>query len=158
MMRTQLIWPRAKLGMAMLILTESVFFFMLLLAFIYFRDQSLKTAVATLSLRVTSLYTACLLISSLALWRSRITLAILFGGIFLAGQGAECIRILRSGVTMSQGLFGTTFFTLAGVHGLHVIVGLGLLAFAGRQSGMFWHFVVAVWLAIFAVVYVWSFV
>lgn len=151
-------WQPAKLGMAMLLIAESVFFFMLIVAFVVFRDESLRTAAATLDLRLTSLYTACLLISSFALWRARVALTILFGGIFLAGQGAEYVRMLRNGLTMSQDLFGTTFFTLAGMHGLHALIGLGLLV-ALRRSGaiaMFWQFVVASWVVIFAVVYLWS--
>ena len=108
---------------------------------------------------MTSIYTACLLISSLVLWRARVAIAIVFGGIFLAGQGTEYVRMLRNGVTMSQGLFGTTFLTLAGMHGLHVLIGLALLLALRRSvaSAMFWQFVVASWMAIFAVVYVWSF-
>jgi len=152
-------WQPAKLGMAMLLIAESVFFFMLIVAFVYFRDESLKASAATLNVRITSIYTACLLISGLALWRARLALAVLFGGIFLAGQGTEYMRMLRKGVTMSQGLFGTTFFTLAGMHGLHVLIGLGLLL-GLRRSGaisMFWQFVVASWVVIFAVVYLWSF-
>lgn len=155
-----MIWTREKLGMAMLLIAESVFFFMLIVAFVYFRDESLKTAAATLNVRTTSIYTVCLLISSFALWRARVALAIAFGGIFLIGQGAEYFRMLRNGVSMSQGLFGTTFFTLAGMHGLNALIGLGLLV-ALRHSGaitMYWQFVVATWIAIFAVVYLWSFV
>lgn len=153
-------WPRAKLGMAMLLIAESVFFFMLIVAFVYFRDESLKTAAATLNVRNTSIYTACLLISGFALWRAHVALTILLGGVFLAGQGTEYVRMLRNGVTISQGLFGSTFFTLAGMHGLDVLIGLGLLL-ALRRSGaiaMYWQFAVAVWVVIFAVVYLWSFV
>jgi len=163
-----MIWQRARLGMAMLILTEAVFFFMLILAFVYFRDESLKTAVATLNLRVTSLYTACLLISCVTLWRAQAGLTILFGIVFFVGQGSEYLRILRAGFTMSQGLFGTTFFTLTGVHGLHVLVGLALLCVTAPSrsrlckapmgaTAMYWHFIAAVWIAIFATVYLWSF-
>ena len=81
------------------------------------------------------------------------------GLVFLAGQGSEYVRLFHQGVTMSQGLFGTTFFTLTGVHGLHLIVGLLLLAVvADRQVvALYWYFVGAVWLVIFAVVYLWSF-
>ena len=152
-------WAKAKLGMAMLIVAESVFFFMLILAFVYFRDESLKAATASLNIGKTSIYTACLLLSSLALWRGRVAIAIVSGGVFLAGQGTEYVRMLRSGVTMSHDLFGTTFFTLAGMHGLHVAIGLALLVALRRSvaSAMFWQFVVAAWMAIFAVVYVWSF-
>ena len=152
-------WPKAKLGMAMLIVAESVFFFMLILAFVYFRDESFKAAAASLNIGATSIYTACLLLSSLMLWRGHAAVAMAFGGIFLAGQGREYVRMLRSGVTMSHDLFGTTFFTLAGMHGLHVLIGLALLVALRRSvaSAMFWQFVVAAWVAIFAVVYVWSF-
>jgi heme/copper-type cytochrome/quinol oxidase subunit 3 len=175
-----MVWQRARLGMAMLILTEAVFFFMLILAFVYFRDESLKTATATLNLRVTSLFTACLLISCFTLWRAQsgsrlslwLGLTILFGVAFFAGQGSEYVRILRGGFTMSQGLFGTTFFTVTGVHGLHVLIGLVLLgvtapSHAGTPKGdagsrlstvsMYWYFVAAVWIAIFSTVYLWSF-
>jgi cytochrome c oxidase subunit 3 len=175
-----MISQRARLGMAMLILTEAVFFFMLILAFVYFRDQSVSTAAATLNLRVTSLFTACLMISSFTLWRAQagdrtrlwIGLTILFGIAFFLGQGSEYLRILRDGFTMSQGLFGTTFFTLTGVHGLHVLIGLVLLgvtapSHAGTPKGdagsrlgsiaMYWYFIAAVWIAIFSTVYLWSF-
>jgi cytochrome c oxidase subunit III len=151
-------WPKAKLGMAMLLLAEGVFFFMLLLAFLYFRDESVKASAATLNLRITSIYTACLLISGVAIWRARVAIAILFGGVFLVGQGIEYVRMLRQGVTMGQGLFGTTFLTLAGMHSLHVVIGLALLLVLRRSvaSAMFWQFVVAVWAVIFAVVYIGS--
>ncbi len=154
-----MMWSKAKLGMAMLILAESVFFFMLLLAFVYFRDESLKAATESLDIGRTSIYTGCLLLSGLVLWRGRVEIAIVFGGVFLVGQGMEYMRLLRSGVTMSHDLFGTTFFTLAGMHGLHVVIGLALLLALRRSvaSAMFWQFVVASWAAIFAVVYVWSF-
>lgn len=154
-----MIWPRAKLGMAMLLIAESVFFFMLLVAFVYFRDESLKAAAATLNVRITSIYTACLLLSSVALWRARTALAMVFGGIFLAGQAVEYVLMLRGGVSMSQGLFGTTFFTLTGMHELHGLIGMGLLAGLRHPvaAAMFWQFVVAAWIAIFGVVYVWSF-
>lgn len=154
---------RARLGMAMLILTEAVFFFMLILAFVYFRDQSLKTATATLHLRVTSIYTVCLLISCFTLWRGQAGLTIALGIVFFAGQGTEYVRILRAGFTMGQGLFGTTFFTLTGVHGLHVLIGLGLLGVTAPSQprlgsvSMYWYFIAAVWVVIFATVYLWSF-
>lgn len=151
-------WQPAKLGMAMLLIAEGVFFFMLIVAYVYFRDQSLGIAAATLNVRLTSIYTACLLISGVAIWRTRLAVGALFGGIFLAGQGTEYARMLRNGVTMGQGLFGTTFLTLAGMHELHALIGLGLLL-GLRSSGaisMFWQFVVASWLVIFAVVYLWS--
>ncbi len=154
-----MIWPRAKLGMAMLLLAEGVFFFMLLLAFVYFRDESLKTAAATLRLETASIYTACLLAGALTLWRGWTWLTILLGTVFAVGQGSEYLRLLRSGVTMAQGLFGTTSFTLTGIHEVHVLLGLVLLTALPRKqaAAMFWYFVVAVWMAVFGVVYLWTF-
>jgi heme/copper-type cytochrome/quinol oxidase subunit 3 len=176
---------RAKLGMAMLVLTESIFFFMLILAFVYFRAESVKTAAASLNPVVTAIYTACLIASSFTMWRAKTSaardksgarlwlgLTIALGIAFLAGQGSEYLRLLRQGVTISQGLFGTTFFTLTGIHGLHVVVGLLLLAIlfgitthrGERESiaveaiAMYWYFVDAVWIVIFSVVYLWTFV
>jgi heme/copper-type cytochrome/quinol oxidase subunit 3 len=156
-------WPRAKLGMAMLILTESVFFFMLILAFVYFRDESVKTAAANLNLAASAIYTACLLASSFTMWRTWASATMVLGSVFLVGQASEYLRLLRHGITISQGLFGTTFFTLTGIHGLHVLIGLVLLGLARIHSAampavsMYWHFVAVVWIVIFAIVYLGTF-
>jgi cytochrome c oxidase subunit 3 len=165
----------ARLGMALFFVSESVFFFMLLLAFIIFRGVSVKMAAETLNLPLTSAYTICLVASGLTVWRaarpdwggSRLWLAgtILLGSVFLLGQGSECLRVLRHGVTVSQSLFGTTFFTLAAIHGTHVLVGIlllvGMLRIADaevvRTVASFWLFVAGVWIVIFSVVYLWTF-
>lgn len=147
----------------MLILAESVFFFMLILAFVYFRSDSLKTAAATLHLATASIYTVCLLGSGFTLWRGWLAPTIALGVIFLLGQGHEYLALLQSGVTMSQGLFGTTFFTVTGIHAIHAALGVVLLGFvfAGRLAvpavAMFWYFVTAAWVVVFSVVYLWTF-
>jgi heme/copper-type cytochrome/quinol oxidase subunit 3 len=156
-------WTKAKLGMSMLILAESVFFFMLILAFIYFRSASLKTATATLHPAATSIYTVCLIGSGFTLWRGWLAPTIGLGTLFLLGQGREYVALLQTGVTMGQGLFGTTFFTLTGIHAIHAALGLVLLGsvWAGRFAvpaiAMFWYFVTAAWLVVFAVVYLGTF-
>jgi heme/copper-type cytochrome/quinol oxidase subunit 3 len=153
---------RAQLGMAMFLISESIFFVLLLLAFVYFRPPASQD----LHLRMTSIYTALFLGSSFSVWRaasgSRVWLGvtIALGAAFLIGQGSEYLRLIDNGVTMSQGLFGTTFFTLAGAHGLNVLAALVALA-AVPQSGvrvvaMYWTFLAAVWVAIFLTAYVWS--
>jgi heme/copper-type cytochrome/quinol oxidase subunit 3 len=146
--------------MAMFLMAEAVFFFLLILAFVYFRGSAL------LSLRAGLLDTGLLLASTLSMWRavtgSRLWLVvtIALGTTFLAGQGSQSLSLMRDGVTMSQGLFGTTFFTLIGVHGLHILAGLIALAIvpssALRSMALYWYFFAAVWLVIFLVVYVWS--
>jgi len=162
---------QARLGMAMFLLSEAVFFFMLIAAFVYFRAASVATA-ANLHLGVTAIYTACLLASSFTMWRAAATglrswlgLTIVLGGAFLYGQASEYLRLFHQKITISQGLFGTTFFTLTGMHGLHVVIGIVLLAallgFERRIEmdavALYWYFVDVVWIAIFAIVYVWTF-
>jgi heme/copper-type cytochrome/quinol oxidase subunit 3 len=154
---------RAQLGMAMFLLAEAVFFFLLILAFLYFRGL---TPPPVQRIGATSVYTALLLASSFSVWRaasgSRLWLVstIVLGAAFLIGQGTEYLRMIHDGVTISQGLFGTTFFTLAGMHGLHILIGLIALAVvpsaAIRTLALYWCFFAAVWLAIFLVAYVWG--
>jgi heme/copper-type cytochrome/quinol oxidase subunit 3 len=91
------------------------------------------------------------------------------GMIFLAVQGYEWLQLVGYGLTMTSGAYGVTFYTLIGVHGLHVLgalVWLGI-AFTGvrrgrfleppaaglRACGMYWHFVVALWPILYVAVY-----
>jgi len=130
-------------------------------------------------------YTICLLSSSLSihlavksLARDRVrvflafwVLTITLGGLFLYGTGKEWYRLIyEHGLTISTNLFGTTYYSLVGLHAFHVTAGLIMLlivaifALAGRvgveHSGraevlsMYWHFVDAVWVVVFTVVYV----
>jgi len=136
---------RAQLGMAMFLLAEAVFFFLLILAFVYFRWT------AHLSRNAGLIDTALLLASSFAMWRASagprwwLWITIILGIAFLIGQAK---------------LYGTTFFTLAGIHGLHIFAGLIALAVvpssAIRPMAFYWYFFTAVWLAIFFVIYIWS--
>jgi heme/copper-type cytochrome/quinol oxidase subunit 3 len=171
---------QARLGIALFLASESVFFLMLILAFIIFRGVSVKEAAGTLSLPWASAYTVCLLGSGLTAWQAdrvasrpaggspRLWLVgtILLGAVFLLGQGAEYLRLLHRGVRVSQSLFGTTFFTLTAIHGIHVLIGLLLLltmlwitrpVVAIQMVAAFWLFVGGVWIVIFSVVYLWTF-
>jgi heme/copper-type cytochrome/quinol oxidase subunit 3 len=141
-------------------------------------------AAPTLDARSAGLFTACLLASSFAAWRAEKALAraersgavawlaatVLLGVLFLAGQAREYVGLWQHGVTVSSDLFATTFFTLTGFHGLHVAAGLVALTVALglvrsgdctrerpgalRAIGVYWHFVDAVWLVVFSLVYV----
>jgi heme/copper-type cytochrome/quinol oxidase subunit 3 len=91
----------------------------------------------------------------------------------MCGQGLEYSDLIRENLTISRDLFGTTFFTLTGFHGFHVIIGLILLSVAlwimvrGKEQeitepgltcvSLYWHFVDVVWVAVFSVVYLWRF-
>jgi len=91
------------------------------------------------------------------------------GALFLLVQGYEWIRLISFGLTLVSGVYGVTFYTLIGLHGLHVagalvwLLATTLLAVRGRFSGprivpvqacaMYWHFVVGLWPGLFVAVY-----
>ena len=94
----------------------------------------------------------------------------MLGGVFLYGQGSEYARLIDQELTISRDVFGSSFFTLTGFHGFHVFLGLIAilivlgLALAGdfkapespavAAVGIYWHFVDAVWIVVFSVVYI----
>jgi cytochrome c oxidase subunit III len=98
-------------------------------------------------------------------------LTIALGAVFITGTAREWQRLIyHDGLTISTNLFGTTFYSLVGLHAFHVIVGLtglsivmvfrllGLVqrAHAARVGvfAMYWHFVDAIWAVVLPVVYV----
>jgi cytochrome c oxidase subunit 3/cytochrome o ubiquinol oxidase subunit 3 len=129
--------------------------------------------------------TVCLLSSSASIWMAERKLAqgalksfaalwgltFALGAIFLKGTAMEWHRLIyHDGLTVRTNVFGTTFYSLVGLHGLHVIVGLSMIllvlifAVTGKMSrrheervkvlSLYWHFVDAVWVIVFTVVYV----
>lgn len=105
---------------------------------------------------------------AIILW---LVVTILLGAIFMYGQGKEYVKLVtKHNITVDEGVFGTNFYTLTGFHSLHVIIGIIaltvclLMAFAGdfknkklvtlRAVGWYWHFVDAVWVVVFTVVYI----
>jgi cytochrome c oxidase subunit 3 len=95
---------------------------------------------------------------------------ILLGVTFLAGQAYEYTSlILNEGFSISSGIYGSVFFSLTGLHGLHVTAGVVVLcgvlirAFMGHFSSrshfgvegsvLYWHFVDAVWIALYLTLY-----
>jgi cytochrome c oxidase subunit III len=95
---------------------------------------------------------------------------ILLGLGFLGGQAYEYTNlIVNEGFNISSGIYGTAFFSLTGLHGIHVTVGVVLLiavlirAFLGHFSSrshfgvegtvLYWHFVDVVWIALYATLY-----
>ena len=162
-------------GVALFIASESLFFLGVVIAYVVFRDQAIATAKAQLDVGRTAIFSVLLFASSGTVAvatrrRSRRWLALtaFLGGAFLAGQGLEYARLLGAGLRPGSEMFGTTFFTLTGLHAVHVLVGLVLLVtlFAasaarprrvGRAAwegiAMYWHFVDAVWVVVFSVVY-----
>ncbi len=166
---------RTLLGVVIFIASESVFFLAIVLAYLAYRESGLATARANLDIGRTAVFSVALIASSgtmaiAARARSGAWLAatMLLGAVFLTGQGAEYARLLALGIGPGSALFGTTFFTLTGLHGIHVLAGLVALlalftanlgggpavrAVAWEAVGFYWHFVDAVWVVVFSVVY-----
>ena len=176
---------RGTVGMACLIVAESAIFTIFVVAYLFYAGKSLAGPTPREVLEPPIFYTICLLSSSLTihfavkllgrgmrgaflgLW----FLTVVLGGLFLYGTGQEWHRLIyEHGLTISTNLFGTTYYSLVGLHGSHVIAGLAMLSvvlvfgLAGRvgpeQSArvevlsLYWHFVDAVWVVVFTVVYI----
>lgn len=163
------------LGVAIFIGSESIFFLAVVLAYVAFRQAGLADARTHLDITRTALFSALLFSSSATMGRASarrdarwLVATGVLGGLFLFGQGAEYVRLLGAGIGPGSALFGTTFFTLTGLHGLHVIAGLAAIAglwaasrhrpravrpVAWEAVAMYWHFVDAVWVVVFGVVY-----
>ncbi len=168
-----------------LIASEASFFVILVFAYVFYnlvRGEG-PTAAGVLDVKKTGAFTVCLLASSLTLAVAEKALerqdrrgaarwlgvTVLLGVVFLGGQASEYMGLWSNGVTISRNLFATTFFTLTGFHGLHVLAGLvtlgTLLALIARgdfdkarssalvSAGYYWHFVDVVWIVVFSVVY-----
>jgi heme/copper-type cytochrome/quinol oxidase subunit 3 len=191
---------RRKLGMWLFVLSEAIFFLLLIGSYVYFRaglNETPGTAVlmpsasrignpsSVLDAVRTGLFSLLLIASSGTMWfaersarrRERRSLrlwlaaTVLLGLLFLYGQATEYLGLIRRNITVSSNLFGSTFYTMTGFHGFHVFGGLVLLsvllglawtvrpgeprAVAVDTVAIYWHFVDAVWIAIFSVVYLW---
>jgi cytochrome c oxidase subunit 3/cytochrome o ubiquinol oxidase subunit 3 len=187
--------PRARVpeltagqwGMIAFLVSEASLFSTLIVVYVSFlgRDTVGPTPAEALSLPLVIGTTICLLSSSVTIhlaeralrqgieaqfrlfWAATIGL----GVIFLAGTAFEWrALIVEHHLTISRNLFGTTYYTLVGFHGLHVTGGVCVmlvvmgLALARRVShanegavglvAWYWHFVDVVWVAVFTVVYV----
>jgi cytochrome c oxidase subunit 3/cytochrome o ubiquinol oxidase subunit 3 len=176
---------RRKVAVACLILTESAMFTIFVVAYLFYIGKSLTGPFPADVLDTPIVSTICLLASSLTImiaerdfkresvggFRIWWAITILLAAIFLASTAAEWKRlIIDRHLTISTNLFGTTFYSLVGLHASHVIVGLTLLALVlvfslkgsirkadGERIEMiswYWHFVDAVWVVVFTVVYV----
>ena len=176
---------RGKVGMACLIAAESAIFTIFVVAYLFYAGKSLTGPTPREVLETPILYTICLLSSSLTIhFASKLLergrrggflvlwfLTIILGCLFLYGTGKEWHRLIYDlGLTISTNVFGTTYYSLVGLHAFHVTAGLILLTivlFFGladrvgpEQSArvgvlsLYWHFVDGVWVVVFTVVYV----
>jgi cytochrome c oxidase subunit 3 len=175
---------RGKVGMAGLIIAESAIFTIFVVAYLFYLGKSVTGPTPREVLETPIFFTICLLSSSLTIHLAakelenghRSTFLILWsitialGALFLFGTAREWHRLIyEHGLTISTNLFGTTYYSLVGLHATHVTAGLIMLSIvllfglADRvgveQSArietlsLYWHFVDAVWVVVFTVVY-----
>lgn len=125
------------------IASESLFFLMLILAYVNFHGfvTDGPTALNSLNPVKTGIFSLFLFASSFTIWlagkslRNRnhtmlkvwILATIILGATFIYGQGLEWKGLIDKNITISRNVFGTTFFTLTGFHGFHVCAGLIML-------------------------------
>ena len=176
---------RGVVGMVCLILAESAIFLIFVVAYVFYIGKSLSGPMPAQVLELPILGTVCLLSSSFtvhaavsALHKANIrgctlwlAATVLLGAVFLMTTAREWYHLIHDfGLTIRTNLFGTTFYSLVGLHATHVVIGLILLTVAlvlllnGRVQekhverlevlSLYWHFVDGVWVVVFLVVYV----
>jgi len=176
---------RRKMAVACLIACESAMFTIFVVAYLFYVGKSLTGPYPAQVLETPIISTICLLSSSLTIvlaeralrrenrggfqfwWMATIVLAT----VFLGATATEWYRLITvHHLTISTNLFGTTFYSLVGLHATHVIVGLSLLTLVlvfslrghlkrahhehVQMISWYWHFVDAVWVVVFTVVYI----
>jgi cytochrome c oxidase subunit 3 len=177
----------AHIGVLVLLAAETMLFTGLLGAYVLFRAVATSwppAGLPQLPLLVTTLNTLVLVASAYTMHRARAAAraadhaslhpyligTAALGLLFLGIQGAEWVRLVHHGLTLASGPYGASFYTLIGLHGVHVLAAVAWLvvvtvrARAGRDTpvrsvpidvcGIYWNYVVGLWLVLFWLVYV----
>lgn len=176
---------RGRVAMFCLIIAESAVFTIFVVAWLYYLGRDISGPTPKQVLELPILGTVCLLSSSFFIWLAERAIehgrmrdfnlwwgiTITLGSVFLVTSGMEWYKlIVHDHLTISTNLFGTTFYSLVGLHLTHVVVGLlmlltvmifGLTGHLGPQHAervqtlsLYWHFVDAIWVVVFTVVYI----
>ena len=178
--------PHAKLGMWAFLASEIMLFGGLISSYVILRSGSAHMVIpprTMMGVPLATLNTFVLITSSvtmvLALAAIKANemdkymryLGATFGGgiIFLMIKAYEYNHKWHEGITISSNLFGSFYFTLTGLHAVHVIGGMGIMAYlmwAGARGyqnqhnydrveagGLYWHFVDLVWVILFPILY-----
>jgi cytochrome c oxidase subunit 3/cytochrome o ubiquinol oxidase subunit 3 len=174
----------AQWGMISFLISEAAFFSTLITTYVIFMGRSVVEPYPdVLSMPLVIATTICLLSSSATIHMAEKAmhagnvggfirwwgLTILLGVVFLAGTAFEWYELIhKHHLTISRNVFGTTYYTLVGFHGLHVTVGVIIMTIMlglamkrqlnTRGNGVqlvswYWHFVDGVWVVVFTVVY-----
>jgi len=172
------------LGMIILLFTEIMFFAGLISSYIVSRADVVEwppIGQPRLPVEATFLNTLFLLASAVTIfvllkkYTSRkkyifwLALTIIFGIIFVSLQGAEWVKLISYGLTTTSSLYGAFFYSIVGIHAVHVLFGLGVLFYLFRKleknpetdqsstivaCSLYWYFVVAIWPILYYLVYI----
>jgi cytochrome c oxidase subunit 3 len=174
--------PNGVMGMLLFVASEAMLFAGLISAFTIISSSALvwpPPDQPRLPIQDTALNTAALLASGVCLaWaqvrfsrgraraRRPLLAAMLLGAFFVVFQGVEWVRLIRQGLTLTSSTLGSFFYLIVGLHALHAVAALGVLAYAWvrLQRGwlaqsqlataqVFWYFVVILWPVLYGVVY-----
>jgi cytochrome c oxidase subunit III len=176
---------RGPVGMYCLIAAETAIFTIFVVAYIFYIGKSVSGPQPKDVLTLPIFSTICLLSSSLTIHLAVMSLrkdnvrtfglwwflTFALGAIFLGGTALEWRHMIYvDGLTIQTNLFGTTYYSLVGLHAFHVTVGLlalltvSILTWLGLVTGkhagrtevlsLYWHFVDVVWVVVFTVVYI----
>lgn len=171
--RTQIV-PNGVMGMLIFVVTEVMLFAGFVSAFTIMRASALlwpPPGQPRLPVSETAFNTAVLLASGAALYVAGrayrrnapkalrpLLVAMLLGAFFVVCQGREWVLLLGEGLTLTSSALGSFFYLIVGMHAIHAVVALGILAYAWNRlrrgflpSGVmgaaevFWYFVVGIW-------------
>lgn len=176
----------AVLGTVVFLGSEAVLFATLIVAYLALRagaDAWPPPGQPRLPVVLTGINTGVLLLSGASMWqalravrvahltacRRWLAITLGLGAVFLLVQGSEWVRLIGYGLRVSSGTYGGMFYSLIGMHALHVLIGVLVLAGVlwrgrGRPYGrarhidvavgyLYWSFVVAVWPLLYVLVY-----
>jgi heme/copper-type cytochrome/quinol oxidase subunit 3 len=155
--------PSGVLGMLIFAVAEAMLFAGLVSAFSIIRASAVVWPPRNqprLPVEETAVNTAALLASGVLLF------LLLLGVFFVTFQGAEWVRLIGQGLTLTSSSLGSFFYLIIGLHALHAVAAVALLACAWlglRRGGLassqlataavFWYFVVGVWPVLYYRIY-----
>jgi heme/copper-type cytochrome/quinol oxidase subunit 3 len=174
-----------KLGIWLFLASEVMFFTGLIGSYIAIRFGGAEWPIVSqvLNVPLVAVNTFILIVSSVTMVKAYaaaengdqkgltrfLAATVVLGTIFVSIQAIEWRVLLNEGTTPSTDLFGATFFTLTGFHGLHVLIGVLVLVFVLYRAlrrrytqanhegvelmGLYWHFVDVVWIFLFTIIY-----
>lgn len=173
--RRRRIADNGVIGMLIFVGTEVMFFAGFISAFTIARTTAIggwpPPGQPRLPVEATALNTLALLASGVMLhvaWRAYrhapasavrpFAVSLVLGALFVLFQGGEWLGLIREGLTLTVSTHGAFFYLIVGMHALHAIVALGVLAWVFQllrrgslvpsvfaTAQIFWYFVVAVW-------------